>query len=114
MDSEDTDSEEESYNTPPESNQEEEVKESPIVVEENVDPIDAIIAEFTDDEFEKDSLFDNESEIEELMNNPSNDTAVEFGNLLNLPQILDIQGKQEETSSSDDQNSRSTQRTHTK
>ena len=74
MDSEDTDSDNESYNTPPESNQEEDNEDTPAV--EDVDPIDANTAELTDD-FEKDILFDNESKIEEFMNNPPNDTTVE-------------------------------------
>ena len=112
IDSEDTDSEEESYNTPPESNQEDKNTDTPAV--EDVDPIDANTAELTDDDLKKDSLFDNESEIEEIMNNPSNDTTVELGNLLNLPDILDIQGKQTDTLSSNDQNPGSTQRTPTK
>ena len=81
---------------------------------EDVDPIDTNMAELSDDNFRKDSIFDNESEIEEIMNNPSNDTTVELGNLLNLPDILDIQGKQTDTSSSNDQNSGSTQSTPTK
>ena len=58
MDSKDTDSEDESFNTPPESNQEEENTVSPAV--QVVDPIDANTAELTDDDFERDSLFDNE------------------------------------------------------
>ena len=81
---------------------------------EDVDPIDANTAELTDDDFERDSLFDNESEIEEIMNDPSNDTTVELGNLLNLSDILDIQGKQSDTLSSDNQTPGSTQKTPTK
>ena len=77
IESEDTDSEEESYNTPPESNQEDEVNIPPAVVEEDVDPIDANTAELTDDKYEN-SSFDNDSEIDNIINNPSNDTTVEM------------------------------------
>lgn len=34
----------------------------------------------------------NYSELEELLTNSSNDTTIDIGNLLNLPDILDIQG----------------------
>ena len=85
-DSEENDSEEESYNTPPESNQE----------EEDVDPINANTAEITDDKFKKDSIFDNESEIKELINKPSNDTFVELGKFHNFPDILDVAERKED------------------
>ena len=45
--------------------------------EEDVDPINANAAEVNDDEFENDSIFENKSEIEEMTNNPSNDTSMD-------------------------------------
>ena len=52
MDSEDTDSDNESYTTTPESNREENNEE--IITIEEVDPIDANIAELTEDKSELD------------------------------------------------------------
>ena len=90
MDSEDTDSDNESYTTPPESNQDEEI----ITIDRDIptedDPIDPNPAEITDDESEQEITEDNNSELEEILNNPSNDTTIELGNLLNLPDILNI------------------------
>ena len=86
MDSEDTDSDNESYTTPPESNQEDNNKE--IITIEEVDPIYAYTAELTEDESKLDISEDNNSELDEILNNPSNHTTVEIGNLLNLPDIL--------------------------
>ena len=85
MDLGDSDSDNESYTTPPESNQEE------IITIEEVDPMDANTAELTEDESEPDILDKEDSELENILNNPSNDTTIELGNLLNLPDILDIQ-----------------------
>ena len=34
--------------------------------------------------------FENDSELEEFMNNPANDTAMELNKLLNFPDLLDI------------------------
>ena len=64
-DLEDDDSKEESdsYNTPLEDNMEEMMDKIPTKDEGDVDPIDPYTAQFTDDEFENDSMFDNESEI---------------------------------------------------
>ena len=88
MDSEDTDSDNESYITPPESNQEENSED--IVTVEDDDPIDANTAELTEDESELDISDGNTSELDDSLNNPSNDTTIELGNLLNLSDILDI------------------------
>ena len=68
MDSKDTDSDDESYNTPPESNQEEDNEDTPAV--EDVDPIDANTAELTEDESDTDNSIDNNSEIDDSLNNP--------------------------------------------
>ena len=99
MDSGDTDSDDKTYTTPPESNQEEEI----VTVEEEDnpedDPINPNTAEITDDESEQDITEDNDSELEEILNNPSNNTTIELGNLLNLSDILDIQGNNTETQS---------------
>ena len=34
--------------------------------------------------------FENDSEVEELLNNPENDTAMEINKLLNFPDLLDL------------------------
>ena len=75
MDSEDTDSDDESYTTPPESNQENEE----IITIEEVDPIDANTAELTEDESELDLSEEEDSELENILNNLSNDTTFELG-----------------------------------
>ena len=74
IDSEDTDLDDESYITPPESNQEENSEE--IVTVEDDDPIDANMAELTKDETELDISEDNNSELDDILNNPSNDTTI--------------------------------------
>ena len=87
-DSDESDSDSESYITPPESNQEESSED--IVTVEDDDPIDANMAELTKDETELDISEDNNSELDDILNNPLNDTTIELGNLLNLLDILDI------------------------
>ena len=109
MDSEDTDADDESYTTPPESNQENEE----IITIDKDNPIDPNTAEISDDESKPDISEDNDSELEEILNNPSNNTTVELGNLLNLPDILYIQGNNAETQSSGVTTPGSTQRTPT-
>ena len=90
MDSGDTDSDDESYTTPPESNQNDEIVTDDELEDDKIDPIDPNTAEITDDEEEQEISEDNDSELEELLNNPSNNTTIKLGNLLNLPDILDI------------------------
>ena len=41
-------------------------------------------------EFVNDSIFNNDSELEELMNNLANDTAMELSKILNIPDLLDV------------------------
>ena len=76
---EDTDLDNESYTTPPESNQDEEI----ITVDEEDntedDPIDPNTAEIIDDESEQEITEDNYFELEAIMNNPANDTIIELG-----------------------------------
>ena len=110
MDSEDSDSDDESYTTPPESNQEDE----DIITIDEFDPMDANAVELTEDEYEPDISDEDDSELENILNNPSNDTTVELGNLLNLPDILDIQGNKSEKLDSTVTTSGSTQKTPTK
>ena len=112
MDSDETDLEDESYITPSESNQEENSED--IVTVGDDDPIDACMAEHTEDETELDISEDNNSELDDSLKNLSNDTTIELGNLLNLPDILDIQGKQSDMLLSDDQIPGSTQKNPTK
>ena len=112
IDSEDTDSDNESYITPPESNQEENSEE--IITVGDDDPIDSNTAKLTEDETKLDTSDDDNSELDNSLNNPSNNTTIELGNLLNLPNILDIQGKQSDTSLSDDRIPGSMQKTPTK
>lgn len=47
-------------------------------------------AQNSNDKFDKDSLFNNDSDIEEMMNNPSNDSAMELHSMLNFPDLLDV------------------------
>ena len=61
--------------------------------EEDIDPIDPNAAKNTDDEFKNDSIFDNISEIKEILNNPSNDISMDLANFLNFPDLLDIKQK---------------------
>ena len=112
MDLNKSDSDSESYITPPESNQEES-SEDIITVEDN-NPINANMAELTEDEPELDNSEEYDSELDDILNNPSNDTTIELGNLLNLPDTLDNQGTQSDTSLSDDLIQGSTQKTPTK
>ena len=51
------------------------------------------MAELTEDETDLEISDDNNSEHDDSLNNLSNDTTIELQNLLNLPDILDIQGK---------------------
>ena len=113
MDSRDTDSDNKSYTTLPESNQEDEIVTVDETNDDETDPIDPNTAEITDDESEKEISEDNNSELEELLNNPSNDTTIDLGNLLNLPDILDIQGADTETHTPEAQTPGSTQGTPT-
>ena len=93
--SEDKNSEYESdpYHTPPENINEEMVDELLEEWKEDNDPINPNTAEVTDNEFENYSIFDNNSEIEEMLNNPSNGTTIDLANFLNFPDLLDINKK---------------------
>ena len=59
--------------------------------------------------YEQEISEDNDSELEELLNNPSNDTTIDLGNLLNLPDILDIQGANTDTQTPETQTPGNTQ-----
>ena len=113
MDPGDTDSDNKSYTTPPESNQNDEIVTDDKVEDNKVDPINPNTAEITDDKYEQEISEDKDSELEELLNNPSNDTAIELGNFLNLQYILDIQGANTETQTPEAQTPGSTQGTPT-
>ena len=113
MDSEDTDSDDESYTTPPESNQNDKMVTDDKLEDNKIDSIDLNTTKITDDEEEQEISEDNNSELEELLNNPSNNTTIDIGNLLNLPDILDIQGADTETHTPEAQTPGSTQGTPT-
>ena len=68
------DSEDDSYNTPPKI-----VKDSDPEYDDNPNA-----PENSEDDFK------NNSEVEELLDNPENDTAIDLHKLLNFPDILDI------------------------
>ena len=109
MDPGDPNSDDESYTTLPESNQNDEIVTDDKIEDDEIDPIDPNTAEITDDEDEQEISEDNDSELEELLNNPSNDTTIDIGNLLNLPDILDIQGTSTETQTPEAQTPGNTQ-----
>ena len=48
-------------------------------------------------------MFNNDSELNELMNNPANDPAMELNIMLNFPELLDVTKKGRESSSTDDE-----------
>ena len=70
MDYGDTDSDDESYTTLPESNQNDEIVTDDKVYNDKVDPINPNTAEITYDEYEQEISEDNNSELEELLNKP--------------------------------------------
>ena len=47
--------------------------------------------------------FENDSEHEEMLNNPANDTAMELCKMLNFPDLLDVTKKNQESSSAKDE-----------
>ena len=65
MDSGDTDSDNESYTTPPESNPNDEIVTDDKIEDDEIDPIDPNTAEITDDEYEQEISEDKDSELEE-------------------------------------------------
>ena len=78
MDSKNTDSDDESYTTPLESNQNDKIFTDVKLEDDEIDPIDPNSAEITDDEEEQEISEDNDSELEELLNNPSNDSTIDI------------------------------------
>ena len=92
-----------SYNTPPEDNTEEQTDKILADNEEDVDPINPNTAEVTDDKIENYSMFDNESDIEEMTHNQSIDTSIDLAKFLNYPDILDVKPRGSNSSSTDEE-----------
>ena len=76
MDSDKSDSDSESYITPPESNQEENSEDIVTVEDDDDDPRDANTAKLTEDETELEISEENNSELNDILNKPSNDTTI--------------------------------------